>query len=121
MQMLWDRGEANGYAHHITTDPLANTPSHEVLLHAAFGDHQVANVTAEVEARTIGASVYQPALDPAATGRPTAPTEIFGIPAIESFPFNGSALVYWDGGPFDEVDFPGGTATPPNGNVPPRT
>ncbi len=121
MQMLWDRGEANGYAHHITTDPLANTPPHEVLLHAAFGDHQVANVTAEVEARTIGASVYQPALDPGRHWEADGSEEIFGIPAIESFPFEGSALVYWDGGPYDPVNFPGGTATPPNGNVPPRT
>jgi hypothetical protein len=26
IQMLWDRGEPNGYAHHMTTDPLPNTP-----------------------------------------------------------------------------------------------
>ena len=26
MQQLWDRAEANGYAHHMTSDPLANTP-----------------------------------------------------------------------------------------------
>ena len=55
MQQLWDRGEANGYAQHMTSDPLPNTPPHEVLLHPALGDHQVAQVTAEVEARTIGA------------------------------------------------------------------
>jgi hypothetical protein len=126
MQMLWDRGEANGYAHHMTSDPLADTPAHEVLLHAAFGDHQVANVTAEVEARTIGASVYQPALDPGRHWEADGSTEIFGIPSIGSFPFAGSALVYWDGGPlgfddpFDGDTGNDGTATPPNGNVPPR-
>jgi hypothetical protein len=114
IQMLWDRGEANGYAHHMTDDPLTDTPAHEVLLHVAFGDHQVANVSAEVEARTIGASVYQPALDP---GRYWDPSGIFGIPQVLSFPFGGSALVYWDGGP---LGFPGGTATPPNEDVPPR-
>jgi hypothetical protein len=114
IQMLWDRGEANGYAHHMTGDPLADTPAHTVLLHAAFGDHQVANVSAEVEARTIGASVYQPALDP---GRYWSADGIFGIPSVPSFPFGGSALVYWDGGP---LGFPGGTATPPNEDVPPR-
>ena len=32
MQMLWDRGEADGYAHHMTDDPLPNTPAHHVLL-----------------------------------------------------------------------------------------
>ena len=60
---LWDRGEANGYAHHMTSDPLPDTPRHEVLLHVALGDHQVAPVTAEVEARTIGARVWN-RLDP---------------------------------------------------------
>jgi hypothetical protein len=114
MQLLWDRAEADGYAHHMTSDPLPNTPPHSVLLHAAFGDHQVANVAAEVEARTIGARVYQPALDP---GRHWNPNGIFGIPAVVSFPYSGSALVYWDGGP---VGFPGGTATPPNEDIPPR-
>lgn len=114
MQLLWDRAEPDGYAQHMTTDPLPNTPAHTVLMQAAFGDHQVANVAAEVEARTIGASVYQPALDP---GRYWNPNGIFGLPAIGSFPFGGSALVYWDGGP---LSFPSGTATPPNEDIPPR-
>jgi hypothetical protein len=114
IQLLWDRGEANGYAQHMTGDPLANTPPHDVLLHVAFGDHQVANVAAEVEARTIGARIYQPALEP---GRYWNPKGVFGIPAIGSFPYSGSALVYWDGGP---LGVPGGTATPPNEDIPPR-
>jgi hypothetical protein len=62
IQLLWDRGEANGYAHHMTSDPLPNTPSHTVLMHVAFGDHQVSDTAAEVQARTIGARAYQPAL-----------------------------------------------------------
>ena len=49
VQLLWDRGEANGYAHNMTTNPLPNTNPHEVLLQAALGDHQVANVTAEAD------------------------------------------------------------------------
>jgi hypothetical protein len=106
IQMLWDRGEANGYAHHMTTDPLPNTPVHAVLLHEAFGDHQVANVTTEVEARTIGASLRTPALDP---GRHSDVNPYFGIPPIQSYPFNGSALVVWDSG----------SPTPPITNTPP--
>jgi len=106
MQMLWDRGEANGYAHHMTSDPLPNTPAHEVLLHVAFGDHQVANVTAEVEARTIGAHVRQPAL---ALGRHSDVEPYYGLPAIPAFPFGGSALVVWDSG----------TPPPPIENLPP--
>jgi VCBS repeat-containing protein len=126
MQLLWDRGEGNGYAHHMTTDPLdsdedysSGTPPHTVLLHPAFGDHQVANVAAEVEARTIGASVYQPALDPGRHWEADGSAEIFDIPAIASFPFGGSALVYWDGGPVLPSN-PSGTATPPNEDIPPR-
>jgi hypothetical protein len=107
IQLLWDRAEANGYAHHITGDPLPGTPAHNVLMHVAFGDHQVANVTAEVEARTIGASVRWPALAP---GRHTDVNPYFGIPQIGAFPFGGSAMVLWDTG----------IPAPPTTNTPPR-
>ena len=83
IQMLWDRGEANGYAHHMTGDPLPNTPPHEVLLHEAFGDHQVANVATEVEARTIGAALRTPALDP---GRHTRREPVLRDPADRRLP-----------------------------------
>jgi hypothetical protein len=115
MQLLWDRAEPDGYAHHITTDPLPNTPPHEVLMHPAFGDHQVANVAAEVEARTIGASAYKPALFP---GRSLDAEPLFGIPAIPGFPFDGSAIVFWDGGPVDPSN-PGGTTPAPTTDTPP--
>lgn len=57
MQMLWDRGEPNGYANHMTGNPLPGTPAHKVMIVMAYGDHQVANVATEVEARTIGAPI----------------------------------------------------------------
>lgn len=95
MQQLWDRGEADGYAWHMTTDPLPNTPSHTVLMHPAFGDHQVANVAAEVEARTIGARVRPTPLDP---GRSPDVTPFYGIERIGSFPYDGSAIEIWDSG-----------------------
>ena len=63
IQSMWDRGEPDGYANHMTTDPLPNTPEHKVLIEMAYGDHQVANVTTEVEARTIGAPLRMPAVD----------------------------------------------------------
>ena len=50
-----------------------------MLLHEAFGDHQVANVTTEVEARTIGAAIRTPALDP---GRHSDVNPYYGIPPI---------------------------------------
>jgi len=106
IQLLWDRGEANGYAQHMTGDPPRGTPPHQVLMHVAFGDHQVSDTTAEVEARTIGAHGYQPVLDP---GR--SPWVRFQlIPPIGSFPFSGSAIVMWDSG----------TPAPPITNTPNR-
>ena len=48
IQMLWDRGETNGWAHHVTKRPPRDTPKHTVLLHVAVGDHQVANVMSDV-------------------------------------------------------------------------
>jgi hypothetical protein len=105
--MLWDRGEANGYAHHMTSDPLPNTPAHQVLMHVAYGDHQVANVAAEVEARTIGASTNAGFLAP---GRHWAADPGWGIPRVGAYPFGGSAFVYWDSG----SDVPIGNNTPPS-------
>ena len=32
IQMLWDRGETNGYAAHIASNPLPNTPAKRVLI-----------------------------------------------------------------------------------------
>jgi hypothetical protein len=109
-QVLWDRGEPNGVAQHMTTDPLPGTPAHTVLLHVAFGDHQVTQYQADVEARTIGASLHVPAL---AAGRSLQMRPSWGIPPIGAYPFGGSALVYWDAGPAR-------VAAPPLENVPPR-
>jgi hypothetical protein len=113
MQMQWDRAEADGYAHHMTDDPLADTPPHDVLLHVAFGDHQVTQWAAEVETRTIGASVHTPAFE--SPDRHPDVDELFGIPPIvydANDDFFGSALVYWDSGP-------GQTLPPPITNTPP--
>ena len=93
IQMLWDRADANGYANHLTDDRLPRTPTHRVLMHVAFGDHQVANVASDAEARTIEASLRQPVL---AAGRSPDVTPSWGIPAIKRYPFAGSAMVVWD-------------------------
>jgi hypothetical protein len=119
VQLLWDRGEANGYAEAMTDKPLPNTPPHAVLLRVAFGDHQVANITAETEARTIGASMYSPALN---AGRHWEAEPFSGMDLATSFPFDsGSMMVYYDSGPPEFFGTSGqGIATPPNENVPPR-
>ena len=110
MQQLWDRGEADGYAAHMTTDPPPDTPAHEVLMQTAYGDHQVSQYAAAVEARTIGAQGHDPALDLPARSQDA--NLFYGIPAIQSYPFDGSAWVIWDDGP-------GLVPPPPLTNTPP--
>ena len=96
IQMLWDRGEADGYAQHMTDDPLPGTPAHTVLMHVAFGDHQVSPDAANIQARTIGARIHAPTVTP---GRlPYVEPEYWGIEPIESYPYGGSAIVVWDSG-----------------------
>jgi hypothetical protein len=109
IQLLWDRGEANGYAWHVTRDPYPNTPPHTVLLHEAFGDHQVSNAATEVEARVLGARLRTPALD---AGRSLDRTPFYGIESVPSYPWDGNALALYDIGPLRMV---GGTVfgTPP--------
>ena len=121
VQMLWDRGEPNGYAHRMTEDPLPDTPAHTVLMNVAFGDHQVTNFQADVMARTIGASTREPILYP---GRWPGVDVLWNVPRIDSFPFAGSAIVYGDIGPVrpdplnpsEEIGVP----PPPLTNVPNR-
>ncbi len=132
IQNLWDRGESNGYAHHMTSDPLAGTPKHNVLLQVALGDHQVAQVTAEKMARTSGAAGRRPVYDP---GRSEDVTAFWGIADWGSSNAGGSGIVMWDSGPCRrgaEIPVPclpsgefrasGGDGTPvaPTGPVAPR-
>jgi hypothetical protein len=122
IQMLWDRSEPNGYAHRMTTNPLPNTPSHKVLMNVAFGDHQVTNWQADVEARTIGAQIHDPVVF---DGRWPGVDVAWGIPRIASYPFADSAIVYWDSGPLRANPTPPpamiGTDPPPIENLPNRT
>jgi len=105
-QMLWDRGEANGYLQHMIRDEYPNTPRHEILYFEAFGDHQVANVGTETAGRSMDVFVKQPALRP---GRSTAVEPMYGLRPATA-PFQGSAVVLWD---FD-------SPAPPDENLPPR-
>jgi len=106
IQMLWDRGEANGYLQHLIDDPYADTPEHDVLIHLAFGDHQVANIGTEIQVRTLGIPVHRPVL---ADGRSTSVDPWWGLDAIE-YPHEGSAVLMWDSG----------AEVPPDENQPPR-
>ena len=114
LQMLWDRAEGNGYARRLTSHPLPNTPSHDVLLHVALGDFQVANVAAEVQARSLGARLLHTSLAP---GRHWSDDPAFGLVPFDVahdrslVAHRGSALVYFDSG----------TPAPPGSNVPPTS
>lgn len=107
VQILWDRGDADGYAQHMINNPYPGTPRHRVLMIEAFGDHQVANIATETEARTIGAHVREPAIAP---GRSNDVTPFWGISSIPVLPFGGSVLELWDFG----------TPAPPTASLPPE-
>ena len=126
IQTLWDRSDPNGYATHMT-DGLPGTPHHDVLLQVAYGDHQVANITAETEARTIGAHGFTPPLVTARYGDYKDP--FWGVPSIDGS-WSGSAITLFDSGPagyerqVDDADGGGthrGTDPPPTADLPNRS
>jgi hypothetical protein len=121
MQMLWDRGEPDGYAGNMTGNPLPDTPAHQVLLDVAFGDHQVTDYQADVEARTVGAAAHRPVLF---SGRWPNTEVLWNVPTISHYPYTGSAIYYWDGGPVRpnpaEPSATVGTEPPPWENLPNR-
>lgn len=117
---LWERGENTGYVNALrqpdTYDALGHpTPDHQVLMHVAFGDHQVADVSAEVMNRSLRGSIHRPGVE---QGRHSNINPYWGMPSAVDGE-SGSAMVIWDIGPLDN-DFNDGTATSPTTNTPPR-
>jgi hypothetical protein len=108
VQMLWDRGEGGGYAQHVTADNYPGVDPVPTLLHVAYGDHQVSELSALIAARTIGAAIHQPV---AAAGRWAEVEPGWGIEPLEYGSSGGgtagSAIVVWDSGmepiPFENV------------------
>src|SRR5438128_1137957 len=122
IELLWDRSEPDGYAERMTSNPLPDTPPHQVLLDGAFGDHQVTDYQPEVKARTLGARGHRPVLY---TGRWPQNKPLWNVRTLKRYPYAGSAIYFWDGGPIRET-FPGsgsfvGTEPPPLENLPNRT
>ncbi len=119
MQMLWDRGEPDGYAERMTSDPLPDTPAHQVLMNVALGDHQVSNFESDVEARTIGAAAHKPVLY---SGRWPKTSVLWGVKKMHPLPYPGSAIYYYDIGPIRESPVGSGksigTEPPPYVNIP---
>jgi hypothetical protein len=54
LQLFWDRAEPNGFVRHVRDEPFAGTPSHELLMRGALGDHAVNNAGAQYLARSVG-------------------------------------------------------------------
>jgi hypothetical protein len=114
IQMLWDRGEGAGYVRHVVSDPLPGTPTTEVLLHVAFGDWQVTELSAFIAARTMDIPIHRPVT---ADGRSGEVEPGWGLDSIVypetdvDYPYEGSAIIVWDSGS-DPIPFDG---------IPPRT
>src|SRR5690606_21752574 len=91
---------------HVTEDNYPGVDPVPTLLHVAYGDHQVTELAALVEARTLGAAIHRPV---AAEGRWAEVEPGWGLASLE-YPEGGtagSAVVVWDSGmepiPFDAV------------------
>jgi hypothetical protein len=106
IQLLWDRGENQGYVQHLVDDTFDGVTPKSVLMVQAFGDHQVANVSTEVLARTLGAVAQSPALG---DGRSLDVEPLWGIDPMEGTATDGAVLALWDFG----------TPAPPPVNLPP--
>ncbi len=109
-QLLWDRGENEGYAQHLTAHPYAGVPAKQIFIIENYGDHQVTNVAAEMLARTIGARNHQPAFNAKFFGGaarknvPVVPQ--WGLAKLDHTKAVAAGLVLWDYG----------TPTPPTTN-----
>jgi hypothetical protein len=129
LQLLWDRGDPSAYIQRLTDDPFPNTPSHEVQIHEAFGDHQVTNIQTQSMARTIGADLRTPAIDPARIDDvPYLFTDTvnpyYGLDQVTSAEFNvpgghvpdsGAVMYTFDTGPLrDDDPGPAWVGTTPN-------
>jgi hypothetical protein len=92
-QMLWDRIEPNGYVPYIRENMLPGTPSHEVFMRDALGDHQVTTLGAHVMARALGVPLVDQGI-----------RDVWGLETVPP-PVQGSALVEYDFGlPPDPLD-----------------
>jgi len=113
-QLLWDRGENDGYAEHLTSNPYPGIRAKQVFIIENYGDHQVANVSAEMLARTIGARNHQPALNPSFFGqtpRTNVPVVVqWGLSKLNQTKAAKAGLVLWDYG----------TPTPPTTDLAPN-
>jgi hypothetical protein len=106
-QMLWDKTEPNGYVPYIIDDTLPGTPSHDVFMRAAIGDHQVTTLGAHVMVRTLGIPMVDQGL-----------RDVWDVETVDG-PVSGSAYVEYDFGlPPDPVgNLPQAECEDPHGKL----
>ncbi len=109
IEALWDRTEPDGWLPYVrSSTALANTPSHQVLLAAALGDHQVTPLGAQFMARSIGALNLE-----------KVNQEVYGVTDSDGG-FSGSGFVLWDFGlpPAPITDIPDELGPDPHDELP---
>ncbi len=113
-QLLWDRGENEGYAEHLTANPYPGIRAKQIFIIENYGDHQVSNAAAEMLARTIHAQNHQPAFNAQFFGAPARldvpATPQWGLNKLDQTKPAKAGLVLWDYG----------TPTPPTTNLAPN-
>lgn len=97
MQGPWDRADSNGYAHHITQNPLPGSKLSRVLINSPIGDQILTETAAELMQRSLGVQRHNPSI---VDGRHIAVEPYLGIAPITTYPFEGNAVMHWDSGPF---------------------
>jgi hypothetical protein len=108
IEALWDRTEPDGYLPYLRSNTLPNTPTHQVLLASALGDHQVTPLGAEFMARSLGALNLE-----------AVNQEVFGVTDSPSG-FTGTGFVLWNFGlpPAPITDIPMDTGNDPHDELP---
>lgn len=97
IQVLWDRADTNGYANHITHDPLPGSKLSRVLINSPIGDQILTETAAELMQRSLQVRRHNPSI---VAGRHIAVEPYLGIEPITTYPYEGNAVMHWDSGPF---------------------
>jgi hypothetical protein len=98
-QILWDQVDSSSFYRHISLEPFAGTPKHDVLLASAQGDWQVALLTNEITVRSgLGVKLMK-----------NYGKKVWGVQE-QTWPYKGSAL----------VNYAFGNPWPPPGTKPPH-
>lgn len=97
VQTMWDRADSNGYANHITRNPLPGSKLSRVLINAPIGDQILTETAAELMQRSLEVKRHNPSI---VEGRHIAVEPYLDIEPITTYPHEGNAVMHWDSGPF---------------------